>query len=164
MPERGEIDQSALVGCLQRLGITVQRRCPTEPLIQLLPHLGSGPVGESLQTGPQRPSIVAQRRDVQFCGPFLVRPDPDIEGHAVLVDLGRFGRRDQRLSPEGFALIDQSKASLLHPGVPPALLGLGAEDLEDIGEVAADLEAHPQAGGLGLVVQHGQLFVEPLAE
>ena len=86
--------------------------------------------------------------DVEVGRPARVRLEPDVEGHAALVESGRRRGGDDGLALEGFALISQVELAVLHARGVGAELLEGILDLEQVGEVAGGVDPDLEVDGL----------------
>src|SRR5439155_12898710 len=93
------------------------------------------------------------RVDVDAHVPVAVWGDPDREGEAVLVDLGRLARRDDRLARVRVALVAQHQASIVDARQRGALLLERVLDLEQICEVRPRLDVNGDSGRLTAAVE-----------
>ena len=91
--------------------------------------------------------------------------DAYLEGQSAFVDPGRCRRRDRRRPPERLTFVpeDELLSTLDARGVG-ALLLQRVLHLEQVGEVAAGLDANGEVDRLVRVVEDRQLLVEPLAD
>src|SRR5215467_6381791 len=85
-----------------------------------------------------------------------------VEREAALVDLGGSGRGNPGLTAILLAPIAKHQPVIFDPGVELPLLGECIFYLEEIGEVAAGLDAHLQITRLGTVVENREVFMKPV--
>ena len=93
-----------------------------------------------------------------------MRPDANPEGEPLLVDAGRFRRRDRRRTAEGRAVVAENELAALDSRGILALLLERVLDLEQVGEVAGGVESDGQVDGLVFVVEDREFFVKTVAD
>ena len=92
-PQRGKVDKTPYVDPVQRRPLTVQRRRPIQPLLQVLPPCGMTTVGTTAGAVDGRRYPVGPERDLDLdpSAPLAVGRDIDVERQALAIYRGRRG-------------------------------------------------------------------------
>jgi hypothetical protein len=109
-------------------------------------------------------AVLGHRLDEQARVPLALRLDAHVQRQAALVDRRRLRAADDRLAPEVVAPVAEDERLALDAAVVLALLAQGVLDFEQVGEVGRRLDAKRQLERLGVVVEHRDVFVDPVAD
>src|SRR5262249_25099950 len=147
------------------LPVAFQARRLRQPPLEVALHARPAAPGPYVsRTAPRPRPDQGDDGDLELGRPASVGLEPDLEGEALLVDPRRSRRRDDRCAPIRLALVAEQQPTVLDPGRVLSLLLERVLDLEEVGEVAAGLDADGQVDRLLVVVQDRQLLGETSAD
>ncbi len=156
--QRGEVDEAAHVGVLERRPVAFETRRVAEPAVE--------PGGEVPLRALWRGAAAAEQRDrnLHLRGPLALRRDPGAEGQSVGVELRAAAGADRGRLPVRLPPVPEHQAPALDLARVLPLLLQRVLDLEEVGEVASRLEPKRQVERLLIVVEDGDLLVEAVGD
>ena len=163
--QRREVDQAALVGPVQRVPVAGEPRRLVQPLLETALHVGARllRVALVLGLGDAVAAGAAPGRHVQVGRPLCVRLHVGAERQPVVIDGTGCGGRHPGLAHVGLAAVAEHQPAVVDVRVVLTLLLEVVLDLEEVGEVRGCLDAHLDIHRLLVVIEDGQLLVEPIA-
>ena len=138
----GEVDEAAPVRRLERLPVALESRRLREPALQVSAPCSAAPASLRARTSAVvRPARSGCGDDVQVGRPAAVGLDARRGRSGRSCRSGRSRRGDRRLASERLALVAEQQPPSLDPRGVRALLRERVLDLEEVGEVAARVDA-----------------------
>ena len=158
-PQRREVDEAPPIRGLERIPVALDARRVADPALEVSPHARLDALRILwLEWRLSRAETLGHHGDVR--APLAVRRHLHRERQPLGIEPRRRASGDRGRSRERAALVAERELPSLHLGRVAALLAQGVLHLEEVGEVAARVDANGERDGLVGVVQDRQLLVE----
>ena len=162
--QRGQVDQAAAIGRLERVPVALEPGRPVHPAHQLALHVAPPASGVGSAERVLLPAHHHRRDDVDVGAPAALGLELDRVRESGLVDARASTGRDHRLALEGLASVREHQRVFARPLAIGTLLGQRVLDLEQVGEVARGVDPDLQPDRLLVVVEDGQMLVEAVGD